>query len=148
MLAWVADGDNLSSARYRNLIIAGNCWVAADKSDRPVAFLAASIEGDSLHIWELGVRSDLQRLGIGSALLDQAIRAGRHQGLAAVTLTTFRGIPWNAPFYERLGFMTLDEGTMDERLAGLLREDAERGLPMQLRCAMRLALLHESGVEL
>ena len=29
------------------------------------------------------------------------------QGLPAMTLVTFRGVPWNAPYYERLGFREL-----------------------------------------
>jgi hypothetical protein len=27
---------------------------------------------------------------------------------SALTLTTFAGIPWNGPYYARLGFRTLD----------------------------------------
>ena len=35
----------------------------------------------------------------------------RSHGYGAVTLTTYRDVPWNAPFYERLGFSVLDELT-------------------------------------
>jgi hypothetical protein len=57
-----------------------------------------------------------------------------------VTLTTFRDVIWNEPFYKRLGFRTLRDDEMDERLAELLRQEAERGLPEGSRCAMRLDL--------
>jgi hypothetical protein len=33
----------------------------------------------------------------------------RYRGLPAVTLTTFRDVPWNGPFYAKLGFRELSE---------------------------------------
>ncbi|HEY8125468.1 MAG TPA: GNAT family N-acetyltransferase [Methylocystis sp.] len=139
-LEWLADGEDLSVGRYRELIAAGASWVAIDPDDRPIAFLSGSIEENDLHIWELGVRRDLQRFGIGRNLLLAAIRDARCRRLAAVTLTTFRDVPWNAPFYARLGFESLAGEAIGDRLERILRADARRGLPMHARCAMRLRL--------
>jgi GNAT superfamily N-acetyltransferase len=139
-LAWLADGDNVSLERHRALIAQGSCWVAADDQDRPVGFLSAGIEGDVLHIWELDVRLDRQGSGIGRALLQQAIMDARRRGLAAVTLTTFREVAWNAPFYRKSGFRILEGAEVDERLASLLIGEAEHGMPAEQRCAMRLDL--------
>jgi GNAT superfamily N-acetyltransferase len=137
-LAWLADGDNASPEQHRALIAEGACWVAVDSEDRPVGFLNAGIEGKALHIWELDVHLDWQGRGIGRALLQQAIEDARRYGLAAVTLTTFRDVAWNAPFYRKSGFRILEADEMDDRLAALLRDEAERGLPAARRCAMRL----------
>lgn len=139
-LAWLADGEDLPVERYRELIASGASWVAVDTGDKPVAFLAGSIEADALHIWELGVRRDLQRLGIGRALLRAAIEEARARSLTGVTLATFREVAWNAPFYERLGFKTLAGDAIDARLQRVLKADAERGLPPGARCAMRFEL--------
>ncbi|WFP75292.1 GNAT family N-acetyltransferase [Mesorhizobium sp. WSM4906] len=139
-LAWLADGDNVSAGRHRALIAEGACWVAADDQDRPVGFLSAGVEGDALHIWELDVRLDRQGSGIGSALLERAIENARRRGLAAVTLTTFRDVAWNAPFYQKFGFRILDSAAIDERLADLISGEAEHGMPAERRCAMRLDL--------
>ncbi|KRB15886.1 hypothetical protein ASD99_31575 [Mesorhizobium sp. Root695] len=68
-LAWIADDDNQTVERHRELIAKGTCWVAAELDDPPIAFLSAEIQDDTLHIWELAVRLDRQRLGIGRALL-------------------------------------------------------------------------------
>ena len=57
-----------------------------------------------------------------------------------MTLTTFRTIPWNCPFYERLGFRTLDEADLSPRLLAVLDEEDAHGLPRDTRCAMRLTL--------
>ncbi|SFP91255.1 Ribosomal protein S18 acetylase RimI [Mesorhizobium sp. NFR06] len=142
-LAWLAEGDNVSVERHRQLIAEGACWVAADGQDRPVGFLSAGIEGDTLHIWELDVRLDRQGSGIGRALLERATGDARRRGLAAVTLTTFRAVAWNAPFYRKFGFRVLEDPGIDERLASLLGDEAEHGMPLDQRCAMQLDLSRE-----
>ena len=139
-LAWLADGDNISAERHRALIADGACWVAAEEKGRPVGFLSAGIEGDALHIWELDVRLDRQGSGIGRALLERAVADARLRGLAAVTLTTFRAVHWNAPFYRKFGFRILEGAEIDGRLTGLLGDEAEHGMPSDQRCAMRLDL--------
>ncbi|NUS21849.1 MAG: GNAT family N-acetyltransferase [Mesorhizobium sp.] len=139
-LAWLADGDNVSVERHRALIAGGACWVAADEEDRPVGFLSAGIEGDALHIWELDVDLDRQGQGIGRALLERAVADAGRRGLAGVTLTTFRAVPWNAPFYRKFGFRVLEGAEIDERLASLLGDEVEHGMPSDQRCAMRLDL--------
>ncbi|MER2509034.1 MAG: GNAT family N-acetyltransferase [Amaricoccus sp.] len=138
-LAWLADGEDLPVSRYRELIAGGASWLAECERN-PVGFLCASVEGDALHVWEFGVLRERQGQGIGGALLKAAIMAARHLRLAAVTLTTFRNVAWNAPFYARSGFRIVDGTAIDTRLAERLRQDAERGLPSEPRCAMCLAL--------
>ncbi len=59
-------------------------------------------------------------------------------GYPAVTLTTFREVPWNAPFYTCLGFAMLDELTLP---AGLAAKGTETRRP-----AARVALRHAHGV--
>ncbi|RTL95391.1 MAG: N-acetyltransferase [Hyphomicrobiales bacterium] len=139
-LAWLADGDNVSAQRHRALIADGACWVGADDRDRPVGFLSAGIEGDTLHVWELDVRLDRQGQGIGRALLERAIADATRRGLAAVTLTTFRAVAWNAPFYRKFGFRILEGAEIDGRLTGLLGDEVEHGMALDQRCAMRLDL--------
>lgn len=139
-LAWLADGEDLSISRYRELLADGASWVAVDAEDRPIGFLCASIETDALHIWEVGVRRDLQRLGVGRGLIVRAIQAARRNALPAVTLTTFRDVPWNAPFYAKLGFETLAGAEVGDRLEALLIAEVDRGLLLESRCAMRLKL--------
>ncbi|WP_217575971.1 GNAT family N-acetyltransferase [Mesorhizobium sp. GbtcB19] len=139
-LAWLADGDNVAVGRHRALIAGGACWIAADEKDQPVGFLSAGIEGGAMHIWELDVHLDRQGQGIGRALLERAVADARRRGLAGVTLTTFRTVPWNAPFYRKFGFRILEGAEIDERLASVLGDEAEHGMPSDQRCAMRLDL--------
>jgi len=60
--------------------------------------------------------------------------------IPAMTLTTFRDVPWNAPFYRSMGFALIGPGELDPRLAGLLAKEASMGMPAERRCAMRRTL--------
>jgi GNAT superfamily N-acetyltransferase len=144
-IAWVADGENLSPERYREIIADGWTWVAEDEHAEPVAFIAVTREGGELHIWEFNVRLDCQRRGIGRRLLQRLIAEATAAGIAAVTLTTFRDIAWNGPFYQSMGFEPLAPEKLDTRLAALLAGEIEKGLPAARRCAMRRVLPSNSA---
>jgi GNAT superfamily N-acetyltransferase len=139
-LAWLADGEDLSAEWHRKIISQGTSWVAVEKGDRPVGFLSAEISGKDLHIWELSVLLERQRAGIGRRLVEHCLEQARARSLDAVTLTTFRDVPWNEHFYARLGFAILPEGEAGPRLDDILRAEIERGWPAHRRCAMRLPL--------
>jgi GNAT superfamily N-acetyltransferase len=138
-LAWIADAPPMSEDEHLQLITQGHVWVAQRQlvHAQPVGFLAAQVLGHALHIRELSVHPDWQGRGVGTGLLAQARQQVHRLGLPCLTLTTFRDVPWNAPWYSRLGF----EPAPDEpRLAELLRIEAEHGLATHPRVAMRLRL--------
>lgn len=139
-LAWIADDDVLSPEVHLRFIAGGTAWVAVDDTGNVRGFLCAERFGHALHIWELAVHRDCQGQGYGRALVSQAIAHARRQRLSAVTLTTFRDLPWNGPFYRRLGFDALEGEALDERLTAVLEHERGLGLPVHLRCAMRLVL--------
>ncbi|KAA3452265.1 GNAT family N-acetyltransferase [Mesorhizobium sp. SARCC-RB16n] len=145
-LAWIADDDNQTIERHRELVAKGTCWVAVEQDDGPVAFLSAEIQDDTLHIWELAVRLERQRSGIGRALLENAITNAKERHVAAITLTTFRDVNWNAPFYRTLGFLMLDDAQTGERLRQVLLREVEHGMPASRRCAMRLPLKSNASI--
>ena len=136
-LAWIAEDRVLSEAQHLGFIATGMHWVAVDAEDGPVGFLAAERFGAELHIWELSVRRERQGRGIGRRLLAEACAAAEGMGLAVATLTTFRDVPWNAPFYAKVGFTLVEDEALDERLARVLAYERELGLPGERRCAMR-----------
>ena len=49
-------------------------------------------------------------------------------GFAALTLTTFRDVPWNAPFYARLCFSENAEPAEHARLHAELEKEVAEGL--------------------
>lgn len=80
------------------------------------------IEGDA-HLQMLAVRRDHGRQGIGTALVRAAMEEARRRGHRRLTLSTYRDVPWNAPFYARLGF---EELTRDEHWHRAARRHEER----------------------
>lgn len=137
-LAWLADSDVMDETEHARFQAEGGSWVAVSDQNQPLGFLCAAVVGDNLHIHELSVCQEAQGQGLGRQLLDQAIQAARAAGLHAVTLTTFAEVPWNGPFYARLGFKVLAAEHLDDRLAAILAEERAHGL--KGRCAMRLPL--------
>ena len=119
---------------------AGTVWVADDGAGEPVGFLAAEVFKDELHVWELDVRHDAQGRGLGRRLMVHAIEWAQARGLARLTLTTFRHIPWNASFYASLGFAEAAGEELSVRLAEVLSLEASKGLDPAERCAMVLEL--------
>jgi predicted N-acetyltransferase YhbS len=89
-----------------------------------------------LHIWEFNVHPDFQQKGIGAGLMRACMIDARNSSFSAVTLTTFRDVAWNAPFYARLGFEEVSALDAHPRLAGELALEADHGLPIERRCAM------------
>jgi len=137
-LAWIADEPIASGETSLPLIEAGTVWVAQDAQAGLVGELLAGIFDDALHIFELAVAQDFQQRGIGPRLIDAAVQAARARNLKAITLTTFRHVAWNGPFYARYGFAELSGADVDARLADIISSEEARGLPN--RCAMRLTL--------
>ncbi|MBO9421177.1 GNAT family N-acetyltransferase [Labrenzia sp. R4_2] len=136
-----ADGSCATEEQHLSAIEPGTSWTAETNNGQQVGFLAAIPENDALHVYEISVHSDYQKKGIGKALTEHAEAHARALGLSEMTLTTFRNVPWNAPFYERLGFQILKLKECDARLGSILAEELGRGLPLpEQRCAMRKTL--------
>ena len=77
----------------------------------PVGFVQVDEVDGIAHVQELAVLPSHMRQGLGSALLDAACEWARDAGYAAITLTTYADVPWNAPFYAARGFVELTELT-------------------------------------
>ncbi|WP_248749282.1 GNAT family N-acetyltransferase [Pseudomonas sp. MWU15-20650] len=131
-LSWLADAAPISFDLYRQWIALSTSWVVVDTHAQPQGFLTAERVGDDLHLHELSVALPLQGQGWGRKLVETAMAYARAHHLQAVTLTTFEHVPWNAPFYRRLGF----EAYQDPRLAQILAREYAQGFAPGSRCAM------------
>lgn len=77
--------------------------------DPPIGFAhVVEIEGIA-HLEQLAVRPAEQRRGVGAALVRAAQREAAGRGYDVLSLCTYAEVPWNAPYYRRLGFEELDE---------------------------------------
>jgi GNAT superfamily N-acetyltransferase len=76
--------------------------------DPPVGFACVEVVDGVAHLWQLAVHPRAGRCGRGTALVMAVCDWATAEGLPAVTLTTFRDVAWNGPFYKKLGFRELD----------------------------------------
>ncbi len=106
----------ISVARHHDYLETEHSLLA-EAAGQPIGFILTEPLDDALFIVEVAVHQDWQHQGIGRMLLKQVIEGAQQMGYPAVTLTTFREVPWNAPFYTRLGFTMLDELTLPAGLA-------------------------------
>lgn len=111
-------------------------WVAITLDNKPVGFALAADHGMTLHMEELDVHLDYQGQGIGKAMMDEVCQSALKAGYHGITLTTFSHIPWNASWYEKLGFRTLNPEELSPELSAILRDEVQRGLDPKLRVAM------------
>jgi GNAT superfamily N-acetyltransferase len=126
----------ISVEEHRAYLAAGRLWVAADAAGRPVGFAVVSIVDGRGHLDEIDVHPDHGRRGLGRALVERVCRWAADCDLPAVTLTTERDIPWNAPFYARLGFAILAPDELGDGLRAILAREAAAGLDPATRVAM------------
>jgi GNAT superfamily N-acetyltransferase len=115
-------------------------WVAVDQDDHPIAFAIVHVLDELVHLHELDVHPDYAHQGLGRRLIATVADWARARGATALTLTTFADVPWNGPYYARLGFRTLDLPTLSPKLQAVRQAEADSGLPMAQRICMQLDL--------
>ncbi|MFJ2420035.1 GNAT family N-acetyltransferase [Streptomyces brevispora] len=116
---------------------AGRAWVTVRADDRPLGYLVADPVDGAGHIEQVSVHPSAARRGLGSGLIGHAGSWAAAEGLGGLTLTTFSHVPWNAPYYVRLGFRVLMESELTDGLRKIRAEEAEHGLDRWPRVCMR-----------
>jgi GNAT superfamily N-acetyltransferase len=95
----------------------------------PGGFAALEVVDGAAHLEQLVVEPALGRRGLGRALLEAAATHARERmGSETLTLTTFRDVPWNGPWYARCGFVELDEASCGPELRAIRAEERAAGL--------------------
>jgi GNAT superfamily N-acetyltransferase len=110
--------------------------VSVDGDDLPVAYLKIGPIDDYGHIEQVSVHPSHARRGIGRRLIDAADGWAEQRDLAGLTLTTFTEVPWNGPYYQRLGFRVLADEEMTDGLRRIRADEAACGLDRWPRVAM------------
>jgi GNAT superfamily N-acetyltransferase len=115
----------------------GRLW-AALADDVPVGFAIVNVLRRNLvHLEEIDVHPEHGRRGLGGRLVVAICEWASRRGYSQVTLTTFRDVPWNMPFYVRLGFEAVPEAEMPAEVAAIVNDETRRGLDPTRRVVMR-----------
>ena len=113
-------------------------WVAVAPNGALVGFALAQPLDGGFHLHELDVHPAHARRGLGARLIGAVAAHAAETDARAVTLHTFRDIPWNAPYYARLGFVPLADEALPPGLRAMREAEGTAGLPVAARLAMRL----------
>jgi GNAT superfamily N-acetyltransferase len=134
----VADDDPLPVGELARYAGAGRAWVAVlPGDDDPVGYLLAGEVDGAGHVEQVSVHPAAGRRGVGRALVDRAAGWAADRGFGALTLTTYRHVPWNGPYYERLGFRFLTAGEEGPGLRAIRARERAHGLDRWPRACMR-----------
>jgi GNAT superfamily N-acetyltransferase len=121
-----------------------SAWVAAPEQDEAcVGFLLGTsyVQHGHVHIDELDVLPAFGRQGIGASLVKRAMQWAEELEVSHVTLSTLRHVPFNAPFYAKLGFSIMGEDIeLTPPLRAIRDFERERGWSSQDRVLMALEL--------
>lgn len=121
----------------------GHLWVALS-GDVPVGFAhVVVLEPAVAHLEEIDVDPAHGRRGLGTRLVFAICEWAATGGYGSVTLTTFRDLPWNMPFYARLGFEEIPAGELSPALLTVVNDETRRGLDPSRRVVMRRACVSE-----
>ena len=115
----------------------GHLWVALADSV-PVGFAHLEVLAPGIaHLEEIDVHPEHGRRGLGTRLVTTVCGCAAINGYPYVTLTTFRNVPWNMPFYARLGFEQIPPAELSAALLSVIADETRRGLDPDRRVAMR-----------
>jgi len=90
----------------------------------PVGFARLEQVDSHAHLGQLSVLREYGGLGLGRDLVGASCRLAEERGDGVITLTTFAEVPFNAPWYRRLGFADLSRPLTGE-LAMVMADESD-----------------------
>ena len=135
----IADDPGPTVADLSPHLADGTIWVA-ELEGRLVGYATASVVDGDGHLDQVSVVPEAGGMGFGYGLITEVHQWARGRQLPAVTLTTFRDVAWNGPYYERFGYRALPEDRLGPELAAIRQAEVDAGLDVVPRVAMRLVL--------
>ncbi len=131
----VADMPPTPAEYYRQLPASAFVLVAAERAQVVGFCLITELSGQA-HLKEISVAHEVAGNGIGKQLLQRAVTEAQTRGYTAMTLTTFKDVPFNAPFYKNFGFVEFQPGNDWAELQTVLAEEMKSLLGHYDRVAM------------
>ena len=134
-----ADAD-VTDADEHAVVLREGVTLVARSADGLAGFAMFAPLDASIHLDEIDVDPAHQRKGLARRLIAAGEDWAQAEGFAEMTLTTFRDVPWNAPFYALFGFERFAPGADRPGLLALIEKEAKWGFAVRPRIAMRKRL--------
>jgi GNAT superfamily N-acetyltransferase len=114
--------------------------LVAELAGVPIGFILVVPKDGGAHILEIAVAQARQGRGCGRRLIALAEAWAAETGFGEMTLTTFREVAWNAPFYAKIGYRVFEVDPDRPELTQLIAHEIELGIHDAPRVAMRKTL--------
>lgn len=135
--------SHASNEQLSSWLSAGRIYIA-EHNGNAVGFVAAVTMDTTLYIAEISTMRQYQRKGVGSTLIATVLDWARELSAAAgskprVSLTTYREVAWNAPYYRKRGFREVEAPILGPKhIEKMTNDQGGRNLvrPGYTRCCM------------
>jgi GNAT superfamily N-acetyltransferase len=132
----VAQDPPMPAEQFASFIESATAFVEVDTADKRMGYILVEPHEHRAFIEQVTILPRHAHHGIGAALIMRAEGLARHRGLSGLLLTTYRDVPWNAPYYARLGFDIVDESQWTPWMTARVALEASRGLAIRPRVIM------------
>jgi ribosomal protein S18 acetylase RimI-like enzyme len=136
LLSAEALADHVPETVFEQAIEAEDLIAARDRKGLIVGFALTSERGGTLYLDQISVHPSHGRQGLGRALIARIADEAKVRKLKSITLSTFRDLAWNGPFYRGLGFREIARAKMAEWMLDLEMAQSA-SLDVSKRCFMQ-----------
>jgi GNAT superfamily N-acetyltransferase len=126
-MAWVDAMPAATSEDLEEPIKKGNILVAKQASSL-IGFIHMGEMDENGHIFEVSVGLEAQGTGIGRKLLAAGEKWATTKGFSAITLTTFKNVRFNAPWYQKCGFDIITPDRYDNPVLYITLKNEQEGI--------------------
>ncbi|MEO0607480.1 MAG: GNAT family N-acetyltransferase [Pseudomonadota bacterium] len=131
-----AVNDHVPADVFAVEIPSANVFAARNQHGWAVGFALVRLRGSGLYLDQVSVHPDHGQKGIGRALVIRVLTEAEARKLPHVSLSTFRDLPWNGPFYASMGFREIPTERLEPYMKDI--EEAQRPfMDVSERCFMR-----------
>lgn len=116
----------------------GLLWVALSEEGKPVGYALVQLIEDAALLAQMDVHPAHMRQGIGSTLVGQVVEQLRLLKKTTLYLTTFTHVPWNAPFYAKLGFVVVNSADAPPFLKDILENEKRHGFSNRTAMSLKV----------
>ncbi len=136
LIAEDALSDHVPADVFDTAIEKNHVLTARTEKGVAIGFALTSERTGTLYLDQISVHPDHGRQGLGSALITRVVEEAKIRKFKTVTLSTFRDLAWNGPFYKKLGFREVARRQMEDWMIDLEKVQA-MSLDISQRCFMR-----------
>lgn len=102
-----------STEKIKSEIEEGVIWEMLMDDEKPIGYLVCKIESNKLYISKIYLKAETRGKGLGKLLLNRAIELAKQNDKNSIYLNVNKYNTDSIAFYERVGFVKIDEGVFD-----------------------------------